>query len=141
MIRQCFYSFHYQQDSWRVSQIRNIGIVEGNKAASDNDWETLATGGETAIKRWINGQMYGRSCVVVLIGAHTANRRWVQYEIEKGWNDRKGVLGIHIHNLRDRLGNTSARGSNPFSKPNIKGIPLASIVKTYGNPPIFSEFC
>ena len=55
--RQVFYSFHYEPDSWRASQVRNMGIVEGNKPASDNDWETIKRGGANAIKRWINDQM------------------------------------------------------------------------------------
>ncbi len=46
MARKCFYSFHYVPDNWRVSKIRNIGAVEGNKPASDNDWETVTGGGE-----------------------------------------------------------------------------------------------
>ena len=51
MARKCFYSFHYKPDNWRVSKIRNIGVVEGNKPASDNDWETITGGGGKKIKR------------------------------------------------------------------------------------------
>lgn len=29
MPRKVFYSFHFAPDSWRASQVRNIGIVEG----------------------------------------------------------------------------------------------------------------
>jgi hypothetical protein len=43
--RQVFYSFHYKPDSWRVSQVRNIGAIEGNKPAPDNDWETISKTG------------------------------------------------------------------------------------------------
>lgn len=46
MARKCFFSFHYTPDNWRVSQVRNIGAIEGNKPAKDNDWETVV-GGET----------------------------------------------------------------------------------------------
>ena len=38
MARKAFYSFHYKNDNWRASTVRNIGSVEGNKPASDNDW-------------------------------------------------------------------------------------------------------
>ena len=31
MARKCFYSFQYKPDNWRVSKIRNIGTIEGNK--------------------------------------------------------------------------------------------------------------
>ena len=52
--RRVFFSFHYKPDNWRASEVRNIGKVEGNSPASDNDWETVTEGGEVAIKKWIN---------------------------------------------------------------------------------------
>ena len=73
MARKVFYSFHYNPDNWRASQVRNIGAIEGNQPAKDNDWETITKGGDKAIEKWIADQMSGRSCVVVLIGAGTAN--------------------------------------------------------------------
>ncbi len=39
--RQVFYSFHYKPDCWRTAQVRNIGVVEGNKPDSDNEWEKI----------------------------------------------------------------------------------------------------
>ena len=39
-----------------------------------------------------------RSCVVVMIGEETANRKRVRYEIEKAWNDGKELLENYIHN-------------------------------------------
>ena len=53
MARRVFYSFHYKNDNWRAATVRNIGVVEGNSPASDNDWETVKKGGDAAIKRWI----------------------------------------------------------------------------------------
>jgi hypothetical protein len=98
MARKVFFSFHYQRDAWRASQVRNIGVVEGNASATDNKWEEVKRGGDAAIRRWIDEQLTGRSCTIVLVGAETADRHWVQYEIEKSWNDgNKGLLGIRIH--------------------------------------------
>jgi len=51
----------------------------------------------------------------VLIGRHTAGRKWVDYEIEKGWNDGKGLVGVYIHGLAAMDGTTTAKGTNPFS--------------------------
>lgn len=136
MARRIFYSFHYLPDNWRVSQVRNIGAIEGNKPASDNDWETITKGGDKAIEKWIDEQMNGRSCVVVLIGSATANRKWINHEIVKAWNAGKGVLGIHIHNLKDREGKTCNKGNNPFDhiNHNPSGKKLSSIVKVYDPP-------
>ena len=52
--RQIFYSFHYDNDVFRVQQIRNIGTLENNEPVSPNDWETVKRGGETSIKKWID---------------------------------------------------------------------------------------
>ena len=53
MARRAFYSFHYAPDAWRASTVRNIGAIEGNRPATDNDWEAVKRGGDDAIKRWI----------------------------------------------------------------------------------------
>lgn len=129
--RRTFFSFHYKPDNWRAGEVRNMGMVEGNSPVSDNDWESITGGGDAAIRKWIDGQMSARSCVVVLIGSNTSGRKWINYEIEKAWNDKKGLLGIHIHNLKDVNGNQSAKGANPFYKFSINGSRLSNIVHTY----------
>jgi hypothetical protein len=60
--------------------------------------------------------MYYRSCVVVLIGSETANRKWVKYEIEKAWNEGKGLFGIYIHNLKHPTDGITYQGANPFEQ-------------------------
>lgn len=129
-----FFSFHYKPDNWRASQVRNIGALECNSPASDNDWETITSGGDAAIERWISDQMYGRTCTVALIGENTAGRKWINHEIKKTWNDGKGLLGIHIHRLRNSLQQQSSQGANPFSNFNVDGRPLSSIVHAYDPP-------
>ncbi len=112
--RQVFYSFHYAPDNSRASQVRNIGVLEGNNPVSDNEWETITKGGDNAIKHWIDNQMKYRSCTVVLVGSNTANRKWINYEIEKSWNSGMGVVGIYIHGLKNLEGHVSEKGANPF---------------------------
>jgi hypothetical protein len=135
MARNCFYSFHYKPDNWRASQVRNIGVIEGNAPVSDNDWEAVTKGGDDAIKRWISGQMKGKTCAVVLVGSGTANRKWINYEIIKAWDDGLGVVGIYVHGLKDRNEATSGTGYNPFDYIGYgnTGKKLSSIVKCY-NP-------
>jgi len=114
MARKCFYSFHYKPDNWRVSKIRNIGVVEGNKPASDNDWETITGGGDKKIEEWIAAQMKGRTCTIILAGSNTADRKWINHEIVKSWDDGMGVLVIYIHNITDRNDKQCSKGSNPL---------------------------
>ena len=112
--RQVFYSFHYDNDVMRVQLVRNIGAVEGIAPASPNDWESIRQKGDSAIKTWIDNAMQNRSCIVVLIGSETASCKWVKYEIEKAWNEKKGLLGIYIHNLECPNTGKCKQGANPF---------------------------
>lgn len=138
MTRKVFYSFHYKLDSHRASQVRNMGVIEGNVPVSDNDWEKIKGKGAKAIEDWINKQLKGKSCAVVLIGAQTSDRKWVIREIEKAWNGGKGVLGVHIHKLKNLDGKTSTKGTNPFSKLKLNDKDLSKIVKTYDPPGVQS---
>lgn len=131
--RQIFYSFHYDNDVFRVQQIRNMGALEENKPVSANEWETVKKGGDSAIEKWIEENMKNRSCVVVLIGSETANRKWVKHEIKKAWNDGKGIVGIYIHNLKCPQNGTCSIGTNPFDQFTINGAKMSSMVKCY-NP-------
>lgn len=109
-----FYSFHFKNDAWRAGQVRNIGVVDGNAPVSSNDWEEVQRKGEASIKKWIDEHMDYRSCVVVLIGSKTASRKWCKYEIEHAWKEGKGIVGIHIHNLKNRHEEQDTKGDNPF---------------------------
>jgi hypothetical protein len=134
MARKAFYSFEYKSDNWRASQVRNMGAIEGNTPVSDNDWEAVTKGGDPAIEKWIADQMTGKSCTIVLIGNSTAGRKWINYEIAKTWNDKKGVLGVYIHGLKDRHENQSFKGSNPFDHITVGQQKLSSIAKAYDPP-------
>jgi hypothetical protein len=136
MARKIFYSFHFERDSHRVAQVKNMGVVAGQPILSSNQWEEIEKGGDAAIEKWIDTEMNGKSCVVVLIGNATAGRKWVKHEIEKAWNDGRGVVGVYIHNLKNLAGLQSTKGANPFAdftmiKDDKK---LSSIVKAYDPP-------
>ena len=142
MARKAFFSFHYVPDNWRASQVRNMGVIEGNAPCSDNDWERITQGGEPSIKTWIDGQLVGKSCAVVLIGSATAGRKWIKYEIEKAWNDGKGLVGIYIHNLKNAAGLQASKGLNPFADFTLDNgrTNLSSIVKAYDPPFVTSTY-
>jgi hypothetical protein len=136
MARNVFYSFHYDADAWRASQVRNMGVIEGNVPCSDNDWESVKRGGDKAIEKWIAEQLAGRTCAVVLVGGQTANRKWVIHEIQEAWNAKKGVVGIRIHSLKNEAGNTGTYGANPFDHLTLQNGTkrLSSVAKVYDPP-------
>lgn len=126
-----FYSFHFDNDVFRVQQIRNMGVIDGNEPVSPNEWEQLKAKGDPAVERWIDDNMKYKRCVVVLIGSDTANRPWVRYEIKKAWNDGRGLLGIYIHNLKCPRTGMCTKGRNPFELLNVGGRPMSSLVQVY----------
>ena len=135
MARRCFFSFHYEPDNSRAAQVRNMGMVDGNRPVSDNDWESIRRGGDRAIRNWIGDQLHGRSCTIVLVGTNTAKRKWIDYEIIESWNQGMGVVGIHVHGLKNLNGRISGRGPNPFAHIGYgtSSTKLSSIVRSY-NP-------
>lgn len=112
--RQVLFSFEYTKDCWRASKVRNMGKVDNSSTFSDNDWEEVKQKSDSKIKEWIDEQMAKRSCLVVLIGATTSGRKWIDYEIQKAYELNKGIVGIYIHSLEDSKCNQTVRGSNPF---------------------------
>jgi hypothetical protein len=126
-----FYTFHYDNDVFRVQQIRNMGVVEGDEPVSPNDWEQLKRNGEASIQNWIDASLKYKRCVIVLIGAQTASRPWVKYEIKRAWELKKGLFGIYIHNLRCPRTGTCAKGQNPFNNWNIGNQSMANLVTCY----------
>ncbi len=119
MARRAYFAFHYQRDIWRVNVVRNSNVVEGFESAGFLDsslWEEAQRKGDEAIKRLINNGLNGTSVTVVLIGAKTSEREYVEYEIKQSWERGNGLIGVHIHNIKDRYGYADTMGSNPFDK-------------------------
>lgn len=122
MARRVFFSFHYQQDYWRVNQVRNSWVVQRDDNKKINTrlfwdgsmWEEVKKQGDKAIKDAISTAMNNTSVTVVLIGQYTYERKYVKYEIEKSQADGKGLMGVYIHNLKNSNGDESPLGANPL---------------------------
>ena len=135
MARQTFFSFHYERDAWRAGQVRNCNLLPTNDQhgfIDSVDWESIKRQGDDAIKRWIAKQLEYTTVSVVLIGTETAGRPWVQHEIIQSWNRGNGLVGVRIHNIKDRDRNTDIAGRNPFDQFKLPdGTLLSSICKTH----------
>lgn len=119
MARRLFFSFHYERDIWRVQQVRNSWVTHADREQAGywdaGLWEEAKKKGDDAIKRMINEGLSGSSVTAVLIGAETASREYVTYEIVESFKAGKGLLGIYINGIKDRNGQTDVRGANPFA--------------------------
>ncbi len=134
MAKSVFASFHYDNDNNRVQQVLNMGAIEEDSKVTAQDWESVKYKTDAAIENWIHKQMLRKGAVVVLVGAKTADRKWVNYEIRKAWDDRRPLVGIRIHGLKNLAGYTSSAGADPFAGISTKaGSTLDKWVKLY-NP-------
>ena len=116
MSRRVFFSFHYQRDVWRINQIRSIPNITGCAAAGFQDaslWEDAKKKGNANIKRMIDNALYNTSVTIVFIGNQTANRKYVNYEIEQSIARGNGVVGIQIHHLMNHYGQSDQPGVTP----------------------------
>ncbi|KAM3091031.1 TIR domain-containing protein [Phormidesmis sp. 146-35] len=136
MTRRVFFSFHYQQDIWRVNVVRNHAKVKsGYQEAGYWDcslWESTKRTGENSLKQLINSGLQNTSVTVVLIGTETSERKWVKYEIERSRERGNGMLGIYIHNIKDINGTPDLKGNNPFDSFTVEQrSPYTYMSKTY----------
>jgi hypothetical protein len=117
MPRKVFFSFHYERDIWRTNVVRNSGVVEGSAAAGFYDaslWEEAKKKGDAEIKKLIDKGLVGTSVTVVLIGAETSQRKFVDYEIEQSIARGNGLLGIYISGIKDSNGKADTQGEAPW---------------------------
>ena len=140
MARRTFFSFHYERDIWRVNQVRNSWLTHPSIEAAGfidaADFEQLKRSGSQAIEDWIDEQLRGTSVTCVLIGAETANRHWVQVEIEKSIAKGNGFVGIYLNNIKAPGQGAELRGHNPLDDFTIpatdgKDYPLSDFYSTY----------
>ena len=140
MAKSVFFSFDYDRDIWRVSQVRNSQVVkpdgEEDGFIDSVSWEEVKRKGDDAIKSWINRQLNGTSVTIVLIGAKTSESKWVKYEIQASADKGNKLLGIYIHQIKDMRQQTDYKGTNPFesftlTKRDGTKINLATIIPNY----------
>jgi hypothetical protein len=79
----------------------------------------------------------------VLIGEHTAQRRWVRYELQSSLARGNGIVGVFIHGIKNQNQEESSEGRNPLDDMTVRvqnaflGFvveeekPLSQVFKTY----------
>lgn len=134
MVRRVFFSFKYEDDIFRVNNIRKMNQFE----TSNSDFydhashETILRESDDKIKKWINNQLNGASVTCVLIGQNTYDSKWVKYEIEQSYKLGMGIIGLNIHDLKCmKTGRTSAKGQNPLSHWSLNNRSFEDIYKTH----------
>lgn len=119
MARRVYFVFHYRDvASFRANVVRNSWVTKPDREEAGffdaSLWEGTKKKGDEAIKRLINSALGGTTVTAVLIGAKTYGREWVKYEIKRSYQQGNGLLGVYIHNIKDKDGKTDDKGDNPF---------------------------
>jgi hypothetical protein len=113
-----FFSYHYERDFWRVSEIKNRWLTKADRESAghidEGFWESLKRQGDGEIKKWIRNQLLGTSVTVVMIGFETHLNEYVNYEILLSHERKNGLLGVYIHNIVDSYDKKEPKGKNPF---------------------------
>lgn len=93
-----------------------MGTLDEQIELPAQDWEQVKRRGDKAVEEWIDNQMNHKQAVIVMIGAETASRKFVRYEIQRAWHIKKPLLGVRIHGLKNSAGSPDHPGENPFAQ-------------------------
>jgi len=113
--RRVFFSFDYSY-VWKVNQIRSMPNVIGTAAAGFQDaslWEEAKKKGDKEIKSMIDKGLENTSVTVVCVTRGTAERKFINYEIDKSLERGNGLVSVQIHHLKDQNGQTGSPGAKP----------------------------
>ena len=125
--RRVFFSFHFQNDIWRVNQVRQSWRYNNPNSQlcrySNDDlgfrdasiWERAKREGVLSMKRLIDARIKNTSVTCILAGSETYARRWVRYEIVKSVINGNALLVVYINELKDSNGFISQAGPNPLN--------------------------
>ena len=84
MARKTFFSFHYTEDVWRASNVRNCWVVNDDQESvgffDGSVFEASKKEGDDTLKTFLRNGLKNTSVTCVLSGQYTASRRWVRYE-------------------------------------------------------------
>ena len=119
MARRVYFAFDYEDVAdFRANVVRMSWVTKPDREEAEfydaSLWEEAKKKGKEAIKRMINRGLEGTSVTVVLIGKKTYDSDWVKYEIKESYKRGNGLLGVYIHNIKDKYGYTDTKGENPF---------------------------
>lgn len=98
MARRVYFAFDYL-DVFAVNQIRRSGQFTSVAVAGFHDasqWEKLRQKNDDVIRRAIDTALMNTSVTVACIGARTASRPWVKYELAASLARGNGLLGVFL---------------------------------------------
>jgi hypothetical protein len=119
MAKRVFFSFHYDTDIMRAQVVRNSWVTQPDRTSAGffdaSVREEAKKKDGSALRAFIRRGLQSTSVTAVLIGAKTAEREWVLFEIAESVDRGSGLVGIYVDGMKDFQGRASVRGRNPFT--------------------------
>jgi MTH538 TIR-like domain (DUF1863) len=120
--RRTFFSFYYKPDVTRAWVVRNSWVTKVAQGEREDAgffdssvFEATQREGDDALKRFLRDGLKNTTVTCVLVGAETALRRWVRYEIFRSFMRGNGLLAVRIHNIPGFNKQTTNSGADPFA--------------------------
>lgn len=117
-VRRTFFSFHFEPDNQRAEVVQQSWLTKEDRQAAGffdgSAFETKKRTSKDALKEFLTEQLKGTSVTCVLVGAETALRPWVRYELIRSFYRGNGLLAVRVHGIRDWSKQYAAAGANPF---------------------------
>lgn len=121
MARRTFFSFHYKPDVMRAWNVRNSWVTKvarGERSSAGFFDSSVVEAAEResveTLKTFLRNGLKNTSVTCVLVGQHTALRRWVRYEIFRSFIRGNGLLAVRINSITTPNSGPTLAGSNPF---------------------------
>lgn len=102
---------HYSGDVQRLRDLKNRLIAAGckvrNSSAEEDKEGGLVRAGkpvsDATIARYLRARIKWSGTFIVVIGEHTHERPWVNYEIKKAAQMGKQIVGIYDYGCKDKV--------------------------------------
>ena len=102
---------HYSGDVERMrallDRLNSSGCLARNSSAEEDKDGGLVHRGrivsDKVIARYLRMRIRWAGTVIVIIGEHTHERPWVNYEIREAYRQGKQIIGIYDHGCRDSV--------------------------------------
>lgn len=102
---------HYSGDVQRLRDLKGYLREKGCKvrnssAEEDKDGGVIRNGKKVAdatVAKYLRARIKWAGTFIVIIGEHTHERPWVNYEIKKAYEMGKQIVGIYDWNCKDKV--------------------------------------
>jgi hypothetical protein len=122
MARRTFFSLHYKADVLRSWIVRNSWVTKVAKGSRESAgffessvFEATQRESDDSLKRFLREGLNNTSVTCVLVGEHTALRRWVRYEILRSFACGNGLLAVRRNTIPAMKSPPTPAGDNPFN--------------------------